>query len=56
MDHAGLTTEDWLTKAAEARTKAERMRTSSGRSVMLEEAAKYERLAQEAKVRSGGQD
>jgi hypothetical protein len=55
MDDVGVTAEDWLMKAAEARTKAERMRTSYGRSIMLEDATKYERLAQEAKVRSQGQ-
>jgi hypothetical protein len=46
------TAKHWLRKAAEARAKAERMRTSYGRSIMLEEAKKYERLAKEAKVHS----
>jgi hypothetical protein len=51
MDDVGVTAEGWLMKAAEARTKAERMRTSYGRSIMLGEATKYDRLAQEAKAR-----
>jgi hypothetical protein len=55
MDHTGVTAENWLLKAAEARTKAERMRTSCARSIMLEEAATYELLAQRAKVRLLGQ-
>ena len=55
MDDGGVTAEDWLMKAAEARMKAERMRTSYARSIMLEEAAKYELLAQAAKVRLQGQ-
>jgi hypothetical protein len=55
MDDVGVTAEEWLMKAAEARTKAARMRTSYARSIMLEEAAKYELLAQAAKVRSQGQ-
>jgi hypothetical protein len=51
MDDVELTVEDWLVKAEEARTKAKRMRTSYARSIMLEEAAKYELLAQAAKMR-----
>jgi hypothetical protein len=51
MDNVEMTAEDWLLRAAEARTKAERMRTSYGRSILLADAAKYERLAQEANVR-----
>jgi hypothetical protein len=50
MDNVEMTAEDWLLRAAEARTKAERMRTSYGRSILLADAAKYERLAQEANV------
>jgi len=40
--------ESWLKLAAEARAKAKRMRTSYARVLMLEEAAKYEQLAQQA--------
>ena len=51
MNDAGVTGDDWLMKAAEARTKAEGMRTSFARSIMRP----YELLAQAAKVRLQGQ-
>jgi hypothetical protein len=42
------TTEYWLTRSAEAEMKAHRMRTATGRSIALGEAAEYWRLAHEA--------
>lgn len=48
MEDVRESPESWLMKAAEARVKAQRMRTSYGRALMLEEAAKYERLAEQA--------
>jgi hypothetical protein len=56
MDDAGSSSEHWLLKAAEARKKAEHMRTSYARTFILEEAVNYERLALEAKVRSRQQE
>jgi hypothetical protein len=44
--------EHWLKMAAEARAKADRMRTTYARRFVLDEAARYEQRAQQAKCRA----